>query len=42
MHPILDTIMLIGFILFIAFILIGYSRNRMLEIQEEEEKKKDK
>lgn len=41
MHPIIDTIMLVGFVLFIAFILIGYSRNRMHEIQEEE-KRKDK
>lgn len=41
MNPIIDTIMLVGFVLFIAFILIGYSKNRMLEIQEEE-KRKDK
>ncbi len=37
-----DTIMLVGFILFIAYILIGYSRNRMLEIQEEDHKKETK
>ena len=40
MNPVVDTIMLVGFVLFIAFILIGYSRNRMLEVQEEEEKDK--
>ena len=40
MNPIVDTIMLVGFVLFIAFILIGYSKNRMLEIQEEEKKDK--
>jgi len=40
MNPVVDTIMLVGFVLFIAFILIGYSRNRMLEIQEEEKKDK--
>ena len=39
MNPIIDTIMLVGFVLFIAFILIGYSKNRMLEIQNEENKK---
>ena len=39
MHPIIDTLMLIGFVLFIAFILIGYSRGRMLEIQDQEDKK---
>ena len=39
MNPIIDTIMLVGFVLFIAFILIGYSKNRMLEIQDEENKK---
>ena len=39
MSAFFDTIMLVGFVLFIAFILIGYSRNRMLEIQEEENKK---
>jgi hypothetical protein len=41
MNPVIDTIMLLGFILFIAFILIGYSKNRMLEVQEKE-KEKDK
>ncbi len=39
MHPIVDALMLIGFVLFIAFILIGYSRGRMLELQDQEEKK---
>ena len=31
--------MLIGFILFIAFILIGYSKNRMLDVQEKDKEK---
>lgn len=39
MHPVIDAIMLGGFVLFIAFILIGYSRNRMLEVQEDDKRK---
>ena len=39
MNPVVDTIMLVGFVLFIAFILIGYSKNRMLEVQEKEKEK---
>ena len=39
MNPVVDTIMLVGFVLFIAFILIGYSKNRMLEVREKEKEK---
>lgn len=39
MNPIVDFIMLVGFVVFILFIMTGYSRNRMHEVQDEENKK---